>query len=105
MIEFPALKQGIPMSTVETQTLPRKRLAELLAEARARTILLVSSVPDESIDAQPDPAVKSVLQELDDIVRFEEQWLARGSDDPESRRTPEPSSYDEWFDAMIEVRE
>src|SRR5215204_5796854 len=93
------------MSTVETPTLSRKRLAELLAEARARTVLLVSSVPDESIDTRPDPAVKSVLQELRDIMRFEDRWLARGSDDRESRSTAEPRSYDEWFDAMIEVRE
>ena len=92
------------MLALESNTLPRKRLAELLAEARSRTILLVSPVSDDSLNAQPDPAVHSVLQELSDILRFEDQWLAQGVEDPDYLAFA-PNSYDEWFDAMVELRE
>ncbi len=93
------------MLALESNTLSRKQLAELLAEARARTILLVSPVPDDSLNAQPDPAVHSVLRELGDILRFEDQWLAQGGAEDGDYLAFEPSTYDEWFDAMMELRQ
>ena len=92
------------MLALESNTLSRKRLAELLAEARARTILLVSPVPDDSLNARPDPAVRSVLQELGDLLRFEDRWLAQSAEDPDYLAF-EPGTYDEWFDAMVELRQ
>ena len=93
------------MPTLQSSTLSRKRLAEMLAEARARTVLLVSSVSDGSMRARPDEAVHTVLEELEQIVRFELEWLAqepeKGGDEP----FPECRSYDEWFDAMLGIRE
>ncbi|HEU5305133.1 MAG TPA: SUMF1/EgtB/PvdO family nonheme iron enzyme, partial [Gemmatimonadales bacterium] len=78
----------------------RRNLAELLAEARARTILLASPLSAEDQCAQPDPSVHPILRELDEIVRFEASWLL-GSSSPAA----ESRSYDEWFDRMMEVRQ
>jgi iron(II)-dependent oxidoreductase len=87
------------MSAVAPSPSRRRHFAELLAEARARTILLVSPLTPEEMHARPSGAVQSVLSELERIVRFEGQWLAGVSS------SPEPASYDEWFDHMIEVRQ
>jgi gamma-glutamyl hercynylcysteine S-oxide synthase len=87
------------MAAVAQSTSPRRHFAELLAEARARTILLVSPLSPQDMHTQPDQAVQPVLWELERIVGFEEQWLV-------GRSTPaEPGSYDEWFDRMMEVRQ
>src|SRR3954470_14919795 len=81
-------------------TAPTHRsVIELLAEARARTILIVSTLSDEEMRQQPDPAVESILTELNRILEFEQRWLLN-----EPART-EPSSYDEWFDAMTDLRQ
>ena len=87
------------MPVLEPSTLSRRRLAELLAEARARTILLVSPLSEENLHDQPDGAVNPVLQELEKIVRFEQEWLAGSATDFSI------GSYDEWFDTMLQVRE
>ncbi len=94
------------MPALEPNTLSRRRLAELLAEARARTVLLVSSLTEERMQLQPDDAVKPVLRELEQLVRFEQQWLAEGSG-KEGAANPisDFGSYDAWFDAMVEVRQ
>src|SRR3954462_14121138 len=77
----------------------RRALAELLAEARARTVLLVSSLDSRDLSLEPAPEVGSVLSELDRIVHYEKRWLL---DDPEHQPV---GSYDEWFDLMTEVRQ
>ena len=78
----------------------RRAFAELLAEARTRTVLLVSSLSGEQISRQPDPDVGSVLSELERIIAFEARMLL---DDPGS--LPRIASYDEWFDVMTDVRQ
>ena len=88
------------MPALESSTISRRRLAELLAEARARTVLLVSPVSEQSMRLQPDPAVNSVLHELQQIARFEQEWLAQRSSSISNL-----ASYDEWFDLMLQVRE
>ncbi len=92
------------MPTLEPSTLSRRQLAELLAEARARTVLLVSPVSEERMRDRPDPSTGSVLQELERIVRFERQWLAQ-PDEQDPGAVAAIDSYDEWFDTMLEVRE
>ncbi len=77
----------------------RRALAELLAEARARTVLLVSSLDSRDLSLEPAPEVGSVLSELDRIVQYEKRWLL---DDPEHHPV---GTYDEWFDLMTEVRQ
>jgi len=79
----------------------RRALAELLAEARARTVLLAGSLDDRALAFQPTPEVRSVLSELDRIVRYEQQLLLDDSDHEHQA----PGSYDDWFDRMTEVRE
>ena len=78
----------------------RRAFAELLAEARTRTVLLVSALSAEQISSQPDAEADSVLSELERIVLFEERLLV---ENPGHR--PGIESYDEWFDVMTDVRQ
>ncbi len=50
-------------------------LAEALAEARARTLLLVSGVAEEDLRRQHDPLMGPILWDLGHIAHFEELWL------------------------------
>ena len=94
------------MPIVTLSAVSRRRLVELLAEARARTVLLVSPLSDEDMSAQPDDAVRPVLSELEQIVQFEDQWLGQGSAIGVPGGTlPAIESYDHWFDAMMEIRQ
>ena len=63
------------MPAVGSAAPTRRAFAELLAEARTRTVLLVSTLLSEQISRQPDPEVGSVLSELERIVRFEARML------------------------------
>ena len=78
----------------------RRAFAELLAEARTRTVLLVSSLSAEQFNSQPDPELVSVLSQLERLVRYEERVLLG-----ESGAEPGVESYDDWFDQMSEVRQ
>jgi iron(II)-dependent oxidoreductase len=93
------LLEGIMPVTAGPGVPTRRLFAELLAEARARTLLLVSPLSNEEMSRRPDPAVNSVLAELERIVRFEERWLLDQS------RDSSIGSYDEWFDSMTDVRQ
>jgi gamma-glutamyl hercynylcysteine S-oxide synthase len=77
----------------------RRTFAELLAEARARTVLLASSLDDQALAAQPAPELGSVLSHLDRILQYEKRTLLQ-----ESEHRP-VASYDEWFDLMTEARQ
>jgi gamma-glutamyl hercynylcysteine S-oxide synthase len=50
-------------------------IAELLQEARARTLLLVTPLTDEELRRQHDPLMSPVLWDLGHIAHFEEVWL------------------------------
>ncbi len=93
------------MPVVASSTPVRRLLVELLAEARARTILLVSSLSDEEMRSRPDAAVQPILSELDEILRFEERWLEGEAGHQETSPRSVIGSYNEWFDAMLEVRQ
>jgi iron(II)-dependent oxidoreductase len=60
----------------------RQGLAEALAEARARTLLLVTPLDDEELHAQHDPLMSPILWDLGHIAHFEELWLTRNLDGP-----------------------
>src|SRR4051812_26337035 len=77
----------------------RRALAELLAEARARTILLVSPLNPEQMTSERDDGLGSVLGQLRRIVQFESGELLDQPEDQDVR------SYDEWFDWMMDLRE
>ena len=56
---------------------PTHDAASLLAEARGRTLLLVSVLTDEDAATQHDPLMSPVVWDLGHIARFEELWLTR----------------------------
>jgi gamma-glutamyl hercynylcysteine S-oxide synthase len=87
------------MPAAGSLTPTRRAFAELLAEARARTLMLVSSLPNEAMARRPAPELGSVLSELERIVQYEAVGLLDES-------LPQPSqSYDEWFDLMTDLRQ
>jgi len=56
-------------------TLSRDRIADLLTEARARTLLLVSPLSDEDLARQHDPLMSPIVWDLGHIAEFEDLWL------------------------------
>jgi len=60
----------------------RHVLAEQLAEARARTLLLLAPLSDEDLRVQHDPLMSPILWDLGHIAHFEELWLTRNLDGP-----------------------
>jgi iron(II)-dependent oxidoreductase len=57
-------------------------IADLLAEARARTLFLVAPLSDEDLHTQHDPLMSPILWDLGHIAHFEELWLTRNLDGP-----------------------
>lgn len=55
----------------------RNAICTKLTEARARTLLLVSSLSDEDLRAQHDSLMSPILWDLGHIAHFEELWLTR----------------------------
>jgi gamma-glutamyl hercynylcysteine S-oxide synthase len=76
----------------------RRAITELLAEARARTLLLVSPLSEEAMQRRPQLGVDSVLDQLERIVAFEQSLLL-------DERPVSVDSYDAWFDQMMDVRQ
>src|SRR3954451_23366221 len=58
----------------------RQAIAQELAEARARTLLLLAPLSDEDLRAQHDPLMSPLLWDLGHIAHFEELWLTRNLD-------------------------
>jgi iron(II)-dependent oxidoreductase len=50
-------------------------IAEKLAEARARTLLLIASLTDDDLRRQHDPLMGPIVWDLGHIAHFEELWL------------------------------
>ena len=61
------LHVGRPISTSE--------LADLLGEARARTLLLTASLSDADLRLQHDPLMSPIVWDLGHIGHFEDVWL------------------------------
>jgi len=57
------------------RSLSPSRIAELLAEARSRTLLLTASLSDEELRAQHDPLMSPIVWDLGHIGHFEDVWL------------------------------
>lgn len=55
----------------------RNTIAGQLAEARARTLLLLSPVSDADLRTQHDPLMSPIIWDLGHIMHFEELWLTR----------------------------
>src|SRR4051794_18342444 len=59
-----------------------RELADDLLEARARTLLLVASVPEAELMAQHNALMSPIVWDLGHIAHFEELWLVRNLQGP-----------------------
>ncbi|HXV16548.1 MAG TPA: DinB family protein, partial [Gemmatimonadaceae bacterium] len=71
----------MPQATLKQPSL-REGIQELLEEARARTLLLVSGLSDEDLHRQHDPLMSPIIWDIGHIAHFEELWLTRNLDGP-----------------------
>src|SRR6476620_3816672 len=70
-------------SPVSTDLSPSKQgVADLLAEARDRTLLLISGLSDEDLHQQHDPLMSPIIWDFGHIAHFEELWLTQNLDGP-----------------------
>ncbi|MEO7040645.1 MAG: ergothioneine biosynthesis protein EgtB [Gemmatimonadaceae bacterium] len=60
----------------------RNHICEKLTEARARTLLLVSSLSEDDVHRQHDALMSPILWDLGHIMHFEELWLTRNVSGP-----------------------
>lgn len=58
------------------------QLASMLAEARARTLLLVEPLSDEELRMQHDPLMSPILWDIGHIAHFELLWLVENTQGP-----------------------
>ncbi|MEO7823670.1 MAG: ergothioneine biosynthesis protein EgtB [Gemmatimonadaceae bacterium] len=52
-------------------------MSDLLAEARERTLLIISGLSDEDLHRQHDPLMSPIIWDVGHIAHFEELWLTR----------------------------
>jgi gamma-glutamyl hercynylcysteine S-oxide synthase len=62
-----------PLGGVES--LDRAGVADLLSDARARTLALVATVTDDDLDRVHDPLMSPLVWDLGHIAAFEDLWL------------------------------
>jgi iron(II)-dependent oxidoreductase len=60
----------------------KSKIAQLLADARKRTLLLVSGLTDEDLHMQHDPLMSPIIWDVGHIAHFEELWLTQNLDGP-----------------------
>jgi len=60
----------------------RQKFADLLSEARERTLLLISDLSDEDLHQQHDPLMSPIIWDVGHIAHFEELWLTQNLDGP-----------------------
>src|SRR5215213_4756389 len=69
-------------TTATPRGVDREAIASQLAEARARTLLLVQPLSDSELRAQHIPLMSPIIWDLGHIAHFEELWLTRNLDGP-----------------------
>jgi gamma-glutamyl hercynylcysteine S-oxide synthase len=84
---------SLPLGGVES--LPKERIAELLEEARARTLALVEPLCEEQIDRQYSPIMSPLAWDLGHIAAFADLWVSRAGG---GRRPLRPELF-EVYDA------
>ena len=60
----------------------KQDVADLLTEARDRTLLLISGLSDEDLHRQHDPLMSPIIWDVGHIAHFEELWLTQNLDGP-----------------------
>jgi len=58
----------------------KEKIAQLLADARERTLLLISPLSDEDLRVQHDPLMSPIIWDVGHIAHFEELWLTQNLD-------------------------
>jgi iron(II)-dependent oxidoreductase len=72
-----------PTISGPTRASPSKQgIANLLTEARERTLLLISQLSDEDLHQQHDPLMSPIIWDVGHIAHFEELWLTQNLDGP-----------------------
>jgi iron(II)-dependent oxidoreductase len=67
-------------ATAQQSAPDKQRIADLLDEARRRTLLLVSPLTDDDLHRQHDPLMSPIIWDLGHIAHFEELWLTKNLD-------------------------
>jgi iron(II)-dependent oxidoreductase len=60
----------------------KSKIAQLLADARERTLLLISGLSDDDLHTQHDPLMSPIIWDVGHIAHFEELWLTQNLDGP-----------------------
>src|SRR5687768_15456668 len=60
-----------------SSAVPKQEIADLLSEARERTLLLISGLSDEDLHRQHDPLMSPIIWDVGHIAHFEELWLTQ----------------------------
>src|SRR5881394_2105637 len=70
-------RSSMTLASIPTPAVPAARdaIAALLAEARARTMLLVAPLSHDELTTQHDPLMSPIVWDLGHIASFEELWL------------------------------
>jgi iron(II)-dependent oxidoreductase len=71
-----------PVPSASPAAPSKQAFADLLTEARERTLLLVSRISDEDLHQQHDPLMSPIIWDIGHIAHFEELWLTQNLDGP-----------------------
>lgn len=66
----------------QSEPITPRKAAALLADARERTLLLVSAVPEDELMNQHNKLMSPVVWDMGHIAHFEELWLVRNLEGP-----------------------
>ncbi|GAA1458819.1 ergothioneine biosynthesis protein EgtB [Williamsia maris] len=88
------------MTTTDTGSIERRRLAEVLRRARSRTAGLTDAVSDSELRAQHSELMSPLVWDLAHIGNQEELWLIREV----GRRAPIRADLDDLYDAFRHSR-
>jgi gamma-glutamyl hercynylcysteine S-oxide synthase len=73
----PQNTQTLPLGGAES--LPKEQIANLLGEARARTLFLIAPVAEEDLDRVHSRLMSPLVWDLGHIAAFEDLWVCRAS--------------------------
>src|SRR5467141_5473390 len=77
-----ASRHTIPKPSLSSAPPSKQEIANLLSEARERTLLLISGLSDEDLHQQHDPLMSPIIWDVGHIAHFEELWLTQNLDGP-----------------------
>src|SRR5882672_12054634 len=75
-----ASRHTIPKPSPSSAPPSKQEIANLLSEARERTLLLISGLSDEDLHQQHDPLMSPIIWDVGHIAHFEELWLTQNLD-------------------------